>query len=230
MPDAIPDFVRTLDRELAVIREVCEPLLGEDAVVDPASGAMLISHRPKVAPEAYAFVLFPGVPAEVISRYEEIHSNAQRGSLAIPSLYRDQLARLNGASMFEIHLYGLPRSMSSAPPLLNRSVRQPMDLATANRNWSSEYKPGRSQFHIGGGPYSYEDNLGYFFNGDGSVDALRKGGVSFGTWPTFGHFLVEELARAASLYPSYEDRWFEFRQQLEAKELERKNAKRRSRK
>ena len=132
--------------------------------------------------------------------------------------------------MFEIHLYGLPRSMSDAPPLLSRSVRQPLDLATANRNWSSAYKPGPTQFHIGSGPYSYEENLGYFLNEDGRVEALRKAGVSFGSWPTFGHFLAEELARAASLYPSYEERCFKFRQQLEEQELERKNAKRRSRK
>jgi len=120
--------------------------------------------------------------------------------------------------------------MTNNPPILSRSVRQPLDLATANRNWFVAYKPKQSQFHIGSGPFTWEENLGYFLNENGSVDALRKGGDRFGSWPTLGRFLAEELSRVASLYSSYEERWFEFRQQLEAKERERKNAKRSRRK
>ena len=230
MREEIHHFLKTLDGDLAVVREACEPFLGDDANVDPPSGAALISHRPKIAPQAYACVLFPGIPEDEISRYEQIHSKAAQHPLTIPSFYCDTLRQLNGASLFQIDLFGVPGSMTNDPPLLSRSVRQPLDLATANRNWFISYKPQRSQFYFGSGPFSWEENLGYFLNKDGSVDALRKNGEKFACWPTIGRFLAEELARAASIYLSYEERWFEFNQQLEANERERKRAKRGRRK
>lgn len=226
MQDVINRFLESLNGQLDVIRETCRPFVSDDSIVDPASGAMLISHRPKVAPQAYACVLFPGIPDNLISQYEEVHSKVTKGPFAIPNSYHDALTRLNGASLFQIDLFGLPSSMTNNPPILSRSVRQPLDLATANRHWLAAFKPKQSQFHIGSGPFSWEENLGYFLNEDGSVDALRKGGDTFNTWPNFGSFLAVELSRATSLYPSYEEKCFEFRQQLEAKELERKLAKR----
>jgi len=44
MQDAINRFLETLNGQLAVIREKCGPFVSDDSIVDPASGAMPISH------------------------------------------------------------------------------------------------------------------------------------------------------------------------------------------
>jgi hypothetical protein len=52
-----------LDQELTPIRLVAERLAIDNSVIDPQTGAALISHRPQIGPEAYACVIFPGVEA-----------------------------------------------------------------------------------------------------------------------------------------------------------------------
>ncbi len=213
MHEEIERRLSTLDGQFASIRDVARRFLDETAVVDPASGAALVSHRPKVAPQAFAVVLYAGVSTESITLYEGIPG--RRGAFHIPAVYKSLLALLNGAHLFEIDLYGVPLSMTYSPPLLNRSVRQPLDLATANFDWSRRYQPDPDQFHFGSGPYSYEENIGYFLNPDEGVEARRVGGERFGYWKSLATFLAEELRRAEDLFPFFEERQFRFRQLLE---------------
>jgi hypothetical protein len=216
MHEEIRKLLSPLDNELAPLRQMAESLIDQDSLIDPGTGAALVSRRTKIAPEAFACVIYPGMPHEVIARYEEIHSGGPNCSLTIPDAYKAILSRCNGAYVLKMNLYGLPPSMCNNPPLLSRSSRQPLDLATANKNWHREFAPDPAQFHFGGASYSWEENMAYFLNPDGEVEALRKGKLRVNLWPNFESFLSDELSRLAALYPAYEQRWFELRQSWEA--------------
>jgi len=127
--------------------------MGTDSLIESGTGAALISHRPNIGTEAYACVIFPGISDETIARYEEVQRSSGR-SIEIPEAYRSVLRRLNGADIFRLSLYGLPPAMCQDPPLLKRSVRQPLDLGSANLHWRRKYTADPGRFHIGSGPYS----------------------------------------------------------------------------
>jgi hypothetical protein len=209
MHEEMKAFLEGLEGTLLPIRQIAQRILDEDSCVDPLSGAHLISRRTGIAPEAYAFVLFPGVGAELIARYEIVHGKMGTYEFSIPNAFKQVLKHLNGASLFQISLFGIPRTMADNPPLLNRSTRQPLDLATANQSWSAKYKPRADQFHIGSGPYSSSENLGYFLSPDWTVEARRVGGECFATWQSIASFLSSELSRAESQYPAHEEFWRE---------------------
>jgi len=99
---------------------VIERLASSDANVEPATGALRVSHRPEIGTEAYACVLFPGVGLDVIDRYEGVHRARLSSYLGIPPIYKNLLTRLNGAYLFNIALFGVPPSMVQNPPLLDR--------------------------------------------------------------------------------------------------------------
>jgi len=215
MSNEINTRLRAFTEELEPIRQAAERLVDQTAKLEIPEGTILISHRPAIGTEAYAIVLHPGVPEERIAGYEEIQSGRHPASFGIPWAYRALLQVLNGADLFQMSLYGLPGSMSRGLPLLNRLVRQPLDLATANFNWKRQYKPCESQFHFGSGPYSNTENVGYFLNPDQSVEIRRAGGEIFGAWASMGIFLAQEIIRVESLFPSYESSMSELRQMLE---------------
>jgi hypothetical protein len=73
-------------------------------------------------------VIFPGLPPNVITRYEDAPRSTDRQALKIPETYKHVLLRLNGATLFRMNLFGLPASMCADPPMLDRSARQPLDL------------------------------------------------------------------------------------------------------
>jgi hypothetical protein len=54
-------------------------------------------------------------------------------------------------------------------------------------------------FHFGAGPYSHQENAGYFLTANASVEAFLPGGQRAGAWPSIQEFLVQEIARAESL-------------------------------
>ena len=188
MSNQINTRLQALTGELEPIRQAAERLVDQTAKVEIPVETILISHRPAIGTEAYVIVLYPGVSEEHIADYEQIQSGRLPASFVIPRAYRALLQALNGADLYQMSLYGLPVSMSGNPPLLNRSVRQPLDLATANFNWKSQYRPSESQFHFGSGPYSDAENIGYFLNPDRSIESRRAGGEVFGTWASMGIF------------------------------------------
>jgi len=222
MHEEIVKLLFQLDKDLKPLRKVAESLLDEDSLLDEPSETALISRRRKIAPEAFACVIYPGMPDEGIARYEEIHSRVSSSCFAIPEIYKNILARLNGADVLKMSLYGLPPSMCKDPPLLSRSTRQPLDLATANKTWSRAFKPDPPHFHFGGAYFSSDENLAYFLNPDGGVEALRKGEIRVNLWPNFESFLSDELSRLLMLFPSYEEAQLKFRQSLESETKDRK--------
>ncbi|MGH9761435.1 MAG: hypothetical protein ACREDR_23375, partial [Blastocatellia bacterium] len=149
---------------------------------------------PNIAPKAYALRFFAPLSSDLIDSYQSIHN------IRVSSYYLPILQKLNGAHAFELSLFGIPPSMASDPPLLDRSVAQPLDIGTANTVWKRGYAVEKDWFHFGGGPYTFDENIGYFFDQSGTIHSMRKSGKSLGSWRTFKQFLVDELARAEAAY------------------------------
>lgn len=175
-----------------------------DANVDPKSGALRLSYRPKIGTEAYACVLYPGVSADHLDKYEAIHRQRLPKYLPIPALYRKILTRINGCFLFGTSLFGIPLSMAKDPPLLDRSVQQPHDVCTANEDWRKEYAVDQSNFFFASGAYSSTENVGYFLTPEDEVEAYLAKGKMVGVWSTFDSFLGAEIQRAESRYSEYE--------------------------
>ncbi len=192
------EIIAGLTNDLEPISRLANRMLAEDLPCGSAHGRLQLSERPHVGEEAYAVTLFMGVETEVIERYQILHK------IEIPESYREILRMLNGANLFRLNLYGLPASMTKDPPLLDRTEIQPLDLATANRNWRHPFTADGSLFQIGGGPWSASENLGYFLSSDGGVRALRKQDLLVSSWSSVEKFLEDELPRVEAQYPEFE--------------------------
>src|SRR6266850_4236999 len=105
-------FRETLNDDLSPVRGVIERFASVEVNIEPATGALRLSHRPKIGIEAYACVLYPSVDSDLIDRYERIHRARLSDYLDIPPFYRTLLTRLNGAYLFGISLFGIPLSMA----------------------------------------------------------------------------------------------------------------------
>jgi hypothetical protein len=192
-----------LDEFLSSLPEELEPISGlalrlRSDGVDVKADAIAVSHRPHVAPHSYALRLYAPLPFNAISKYE------QTRGITISPHYLPIIKKLNGTHAFEFSLYGIPPSMASDLPLLDRSVAQPYDIGTANRFWKLEYSVPQEWFHFGGGPYSYDENIGYFFDPEGKILASRKNGEVLRNWTSFKNFLSDEIAMAEKKYPEHE--------------------------
>jgi hypothetical protein len=157
----IEGFLNSLPNELQPIREVASGLSIDTD--DEKDDTLCLSHRPRVAPQAHAIKLFKPLPEDKLVQYQDRHG------ITVPARYLSVLRAINGAHIFKFSLFGVPPSMVSDPPLLNRSGQTPYDVATANMHWIHEYAVPKNCFHFGGGPYSDEENCGYFFASDGAI-------------------------------------------------------------
>jgi hypothetical protein len=189
------DLISGLDGNLEPLRLLALRLGAMDA--HATDDGVAISRRP-FGVSAYALRLYVPLSESTISRYEQLHR------FSIPPYYRQILRQLNGAHVFQMGLFGIPPSMANDPPLLNRSGSAPYDLATANRYWKNEYQVPLDWFHFGGGPFSHEERVGYFFDSEGSIVSSRKSGEPAGQWATFHTFLADELSRSEADYPRFE--------------------------
>ena len=188
-------FIERLGPELGPLRELLSRT--DDELVISGSDA-LISHRPAIGPEAYAITLHAPLTESELAAYEKTHC------LGIPARYASVLRSINGGRIFELSLYGIPRSMLASPPLLDRSSRQPLDLATANRFWRVEFQATADLFHFGSATLSADENVGYFIDASGGVVALRKNGLVWRQWPNFSAFFAAEIDRLEKLFPKFE--------------------------
>ena len=156
-------------------------------------GLLLVGQRPWVAPKNYILTVFPGLTDSEVAQYEE------RFEIEVPSSYQDVLGHIGGAFCFGMSLFGIPRSMLSEPRLLDRSVIQCHNLATAVNLWSHEYRVPTEFFHFGSRHFSYTENIGYFLNGSGHVFSARKTGETIAVWTDISEFLRDELAASEVL-------------------------------
>ena len=204
MDSLIQQFVQGLDGNLSPLKTIVQQFSSSDTNFDPLTGAIRLSHRPAVGLDAYAFILYPGVNSDVIERYESIHRARTTRYMDIPAFYKVVLGHLNGAFVFETALFGVPPSMARNPPLLDRSVQQPLDVGTANEDWRLEYKVDHSRFFFASGSHSHTENVGYFLTPDNHVEGFLRSGNQVAQWETLEAFLAAEIERAKSRYAEYE--------------------------
>jgi hypothetical protein len=190
------DLIAGLSGDLEALRELALRFGEEGREV--TDDRVALSHRPHIAPHSYALTLYAPLSDATIARYQRIHG------INFSAHYLRILEKLNGAHAFQLSLFGVPPSMADDPPRLNRLTSQPFDVATANQDWKLEYSVPREWFHFGGGPHSFEENIGYFLDSYGTIYACRKNGERLRSWTLFSEFLREELRRAEADYPRYE--------------------------
>jgi len=187
-----------LTDDLEPVSHLAKRMLSEGAECVSSPGRIQIRRSATLGEEAFAVTLFEGIDYSTIHQYEKIHK------VDIPATFARILNSLNGGNVFRLDLYGLPPSMTEDPPLLDRTEIQPLDLATANTLWCDDFAPRKGLFHIGSGPWSKNEDLGYFLLPDDSVVALKKGGEQISSWKSIKDLLSAEIARAEELYPEYE--------------------------
>lgn len=164
---------------------------------------LYIANRPWVAPENYLFTLFPTISDDKINKYQ----NNQE--ITIPESYKNILKQFNGAFIFNISLYGIPQSMLSNPPILDRSTLQCHDISTANKNWTREYTNIPDDlFHFGGRDFSFDEVIGYFIDKNNEILILRKNGEQIKKYSDIYSFLNEEIISSEKLENELEPpRW-----------------------
>ena len=210
------EILDNLTGDLEPIRELVSRYDRARASSDPGSDVLLLSHRPKIGELAYAIEIFPGVSNDSIAAYEKIHK------FTVTDFYRDLLMKINGANLFDLSLYGIPPSMAKDPPLLDRSGRSPLDLATAQEFWISGFKVAPGAFCFGGAPYSYTENVGYFLLPQTFIQSVRKNGAVVGEWRAFKDFLRDELSRAEAAFPAHEEAMAAINEEIRKKKTSRK--------
>jgi hypothetical protein len=109
------------------------------------------------------------------------------------------LAEVNGAFCFGMKLCGVPLSMLGDPPLLDRTILQCHDLATAATRWVSTYRVPAGFFLFGSRHFSATENVGYFIDGGSRLVCARKSGEVIGEWGGFSEFLSDELQASEKL-------------------------------
>jgi hypothetical protein len=183
--DAYPDFLAPLKQ--AATRYIKYPsAMGKD-------GVMNIGHRPWVAELNYILMLYPGISRDALERY------CRRFEIQVPEIYADFLREVNGAFCFGMSLCGVPPSMLRNPPLLDRTILQCHDLATAATLWISEYRLPAGFFHFGTRDFSDRESVGYFIEGNTRIVSVRKKKKVVGEWHSFADFLLDELKASEKL-------------------------------
>jgi len=183
--NACPDFLAPL-KEAASRYHMYPSSAANDGVLN-------IGHRPWVAELNYMLTLYPGIDREALDRY------ARRFELQVPEIYANFLHEVNGAFCFGTSLCGVPLSMLGNPPLLDRTILQCHDLATAATRWIDEYRVPAGFFHFGGRKFSPRENVGYFFESEHRIVSVRGKKKVVGEWSNFSAFLSDELKASEKL-------------------------------
>lgn len=156
-------------------------------------GVMNIGHRPWVAELNYMLMMYPGINIDALNRYCRLFG------IQVPEVYTEFLRVVNGGFFFGMSLCGVPLSMLDNPPLLNRSILQCHDLATAVTLWIGEYDVPKEFFHFGGRHFSSSENVGYFFDGENRIVCVWGKKKVIAEWTSFTDFLKDELTVSEKL-------------------------------
>jgi hypothetical protein len=191
MTPEIKSFLDNLPDEWNAIKQQAVKYFDDDSDMRK-DGAAQIFKRPWIAPLNFGLLLFPPVKKEFIILFE------QRTGKAMPSLYKSVLLQMNGCFAYDFSLYGLPESMYQRN-LLDRSFLQQYDLGAANMHWIYEYEVNDRLFHIGSRAYSFEENVGYFIDGENNILSIKTNGEQIRKWNSFESFLLEEIQEAEIL-------------------------------
>ncbi|MFN3653062.1 MAG: SMI1/KNR4 family protein [Armatimonadota bacterium] len=187
----IVDRLSALPPDLAVIREHAQRYARYCSSI-ATDETLQIAHQPWEAPESYALRLYAPAKKAWFAGF------TKRTGCQIPAAYRELLLSVNGCSVHDLDLFGLPPSLQARVPTLDRTRSQPLDLGAANLNWVHQYAKRDGEFHFGGRAWSDDENIGYFWGNHG-LRALRASGEVVGVWSDLPSLLRDELPVAERL-------------------------------
>jgi hypothetical protein len=188
MQTSIDDRLRSLPAELEPLKLVARRYLADRPRLS-ADGTLQIGPAPWSGSEAFSIILYPPAARAWLTAFE-------RRVGPIPGRYAAVLQALNGCFAFSLSLYGLPPSLQSEPPLLDRRVLQPHDLEAANTRWARDYLGANGEFHFGGRSWSDVENVGYFVDPNDAFRSRLTGGEVVQQWGSLRALLAEELLAA----------------------------------
>ncbi len=168
-------FIQSLRHPFEPLRELV--LRTSDARALPES--VVAHHDSSVAPEYFALEMWPGVQGGSVRAY------LARFTLSIPDSHIAFLSQVNGLTLGSLRIFGVPPSMLREPPMLDRSARQPLDLAAANRSWRLGFPTCCHLFHLGSLRHSHSENAGLFLAEAGGIVAALSDGRLVGQWPGY---------------------------------------------
>jgi hypothetical protein len=178
--DAYPD-------EYLPIKSQAKKYLRNNSTID-VNKTLNIFHRPWVAPFNWGLKLYSATDKNWIDEFE------QKAQKTIPGYYKNFLLTINGCFIYDLSLYGLPPSIYQKGTL-DRSQLQCHDLIIANQDWINEYKVPKNYFHFGSRAYTYDENIGYFFDNN-KIKSIRGNGKIVKEWADFSDFLSDEIKEA----------------------------------
>ena len=191
-PNEIEARISRLPESLRPIRDAVLAASGSGVWVEgSADGPLLAGHRPDVAPQAYDIVLFEPLPLAALELYGEIHD------FGFPDGLLELLRHVNGCTLYDIKLYGVPPSMAAHPPLLDRSRRTPLDIASG-RYWRSSYGAGdAADVLIASRNVGDTGQVGYFMDTQGHISGRGNGSseapAECGPWANLTEWLSAEI-------------------------------------
>ena len=180
----ISSFLKSLSSEWEPVKDQAKKYFDSDSKIRE-DGAAQIFRRPWIAPLNFGLLLFPPVDKTWFAEFNK------QTDKTIPEFYQNVLSNINGCFVYDFALYGLPRTLYTEG-LLSRRILQQYDLGRANTDWIGNYNIDNDLFHIGGRSYSYDENIGYFLDGD-RILSIRKNGEVLNSWATMTEFLKSEI-------------------------------------
>lgn len=159
-------------------------------IEEGANDSLLAGHRPDIGSEAYDIVLFEPLPAGTLEEYQQLHD------FTFPEGYFELLRYVNGGNLFEVKLYGVPFSMAMNPPMLDRSQRSPLDIASG-RLWRLRYRESDPTDVLIGSRNVGNGQVGYFISEEGHISGRGDGNPDApnqcGPWANLTEWLSAEL-------------------------------------
>jgi hypothetical protein len=196
MTTSIKNFIDRLDNDLCPIKEQAFKYYDIDSKVRE-DNAVQIFKQVWIASQSFGLVLFPPADKNWISKFEK-----ETGKL-MPKIYENILLQMNGCFVYDFALFGLPKSIYTKG-ILDRSLLQQFDLATANTSWIREYNIPPNLFHIGSRAYSYSENTGYFVDNE-TILSIKTTGEIVNSFATVKDFFTTEIEVAEQMMLSERD-------------------------
>lgn len=195
-----PLSTEQVEARVAQLPDTLRPI--KDAVLSAAvsgawieggtGGPFLAGPRPEIAPQAYDIVMFEPLSAQTLETYQ------QSNDFKLPEHLLEMLRHLNGCSLFQVNLYGIPASMAADPPLLDRSRRSPLDIASG-RYWRLAYaEADPADVLIASRNVRDDGQVGYFMSPQGRISGRGNGSTDApgecGPWESLAEWLSAEMA------------------------------------
>ncbi|OZG70709.1 hypothetical protein BTA51_24265 [Hahella sp. CCB-MM4] len=158
-----------------------------DKGVQCESDYIRIYPRPWVGEKNFLFTFFKEIKSPEVDKV----------TCAIPENYIDLLLSMNGAHIYSMELFGIASRIGQAN-LIDHSKFQARDICYSNERLKRQYGLSDDYTYFAVRPYSFTENVGYFFDSAGNISARLKNGSVVGKWSTLEQFFQEELEKSKS--------------------------------